>query len=205
VSTPLCSLSFSLFSLRLTAGILLVLLRFSACAKALDFYLRPENAAALQDLHKSTAVAVGLANDSDIQVSFLFSFLSLYTQTRTDSSPHSSSSSCHRTTSAKPFVSIPLLEVSFAKPNRAFRFVTDLKSSKVLSSTSTGPRSIETLLLSPILIKSRLIVILPSTNWLNLEFVLVSFSPLLSSPPSSSLLFSLPPKLTLVWLYDDSS
>ena len=81
---------FSLFLLSLsTDRFFLSFSPFSACAEALDFYLRPENAAALQDLHKSTAVAVGLANDSDIQVSFLFSFLSLLTQTRTDFSLHS--------------------------------------------------------------------------------------------------------------------
>ncbi|GAA6058664.1 hypothetical protein JCM10212_004075 [Sporobolomyces blumeae] len=39
----------------------------TACSKALDFYLRPENQQYLADLHASTATAVGLANDSTIQ------------------------------------------------------------------------------------------------------------------------------------------
>ncbi|GAA5971915.1 hypothetical protein JCM3765_002613, partial [Sporobolomyces pararoseus] len=37
------------------------------CAKSIDFFLRPENADKLRDLHSQTAVDVGLANDSTIQ------------------------------------------------------------------------------------------------------------------------------------------
>ncbi|GAA5916999.1 uncharacterized protein JCM6883_007165, partial [Sporobolomyces salmoneus] len=39
----------------------------TACAKSIDFYLRPENAAFLRDLHTQTVTDVGLANDSTIQ------------------------------------------------------------------------------------------------------------------------------------------
>ncbi|GAA5970850.1 hypothetical protein JCM3765_006103, partial [Sporobolomyces pararoseus] len=39
----------------------------TACAKSIDFFLRPENADKLRDLHSQTAVDVGLANDSTIQ------------------------------------------------------------------------------------------------------------------------------------------
>ncbi|GAA5977201.1 hypothetical protein JCM5350_003254 [Sporobolomyces pararoseus] len=39
----------------------------TACAKSIDFFLRPENADRLRDLHSQTAVDVGLANDSTIQ------------------------------------------------------------------------------------------------------------------------------------------
>ena len=53
------SLSFSLTPVSL----------FQACAKSIDFFLRPENSNALRDLHNQTAVDVGLANDSTIQVS----------------------------------------------------------------------------------------------------------------------------------------
>ncbi|GAA5977217.1 hypothetical protein JCM5350_003259 [Sporobolomyces pararoseus] len=39
----------------------------TACAKSIDFFLRPENADKLRNLHSQTAVDVGLANDSTIQ------------------------------------------------------------------------------------------------------------------------------------------
>ncbi|GAA6005940.1 hypothetical protein JCM11491_004067 [Sporobolomyces phaffii] len=39
----------------------------TACAKSLDFFLRPENANAIHDLHSLTNVDLGLAHDSTIQ------------------------------------------------------------------------------------------------------------------------------------------
>jgi cytochrome P450 len=63
---------------------------FLACAKSIDFFLRPEQAQALRDLHNSTAVDVGLANDSTIQVSqFSLSLVSMTSFQLTHSSTRS--------------------------------------------------------------------------------------------------------------------